>query len=49
MEPDFENMTISEYLEYEAAKERKLLDDVRSRRSPTNYNEVNVDSFHRNK
>ncbi|GKD68112.1 hypothetical protein Tco_1322202 [Tanacetum coccineum] len=49
MEPDFENMTISEYSEFEAAKERKLWDDVRSRRSPTNYNEVNVDSFHRNK
>ncbi|GJX60182.1 hypothetical protein Tco_0291572 [Tanacetum coccineum] len=49
MEPDIENMTISEYLEYEAAKERKLWDDVRSRRSPTNYNEADVDSFHRNK
>ncbi|GJU08087.1 hypothetical protein Tco_1124517 [Tanacetum coccineum] len=49
MEPDIENMTISEYLEYEAAKERRLLDDVQSRRSPTNYNEVDVYSFHRNK
>ncbi|GKC43448.1 hypothetical protein Tco_1061170 [Tanacetum coccineum] len=51
MEPDMdtENMTISEYLEYEAAKERRLWDDVRSRRSPTNYNEADVDSFHRNK
>ncbi|GJV54957.1 hypothetical protein Tco_1455962 [Tanacetum coccineum] len=49
MEPDIENMTISEYLEYEAAKERRLWDDVRSRRSPTNYNEADVDSFHRNK
>ncbi|GJT41722.1 hypothetical protein Tco_0941587 [Tanacetum coccineum] len=39
MEPDIENMTISEYLEYEAAKERRLWDDFRSRRSPTNYNE----------
>ncbi|GJT61503.1 retrovirus-related pol polyprotein from transposon TNT 1-94, partial [Tanacetum coccineum] len=27
MEPDIENMTISEYLEYEAAKERRLWDD----------------------
>ncbi|GKA10277.1 hypothetical protein Tco_0689710, partial [Tanacetum coccineum] len=49
MEPDIENMTISEYLEYEAAKERRLWDDFRSRRSPTNYNEVDVDSFHQNK
>ncbi|GKA80608.1 hypothetical protein Tco_0787300 [Tanacetum coccineum] len=39
MEPDIENMTISEYLEYEATKERRLWDDVRSRRSPTNYYE----------
>ncbi|GJY90019.1 hypothetical protein Tco_0505215 [Tanacetum coccineum] len=49
MEPDNENMTINEYLKYEAAKERRLWDDVRSRRSPTNYNEVDVDTFHRNK
>nr|GEV33238.1 phytochrome B [Tanacetum cinerariifolium] len=35
MEPDIENMTMSEYLEYEAAKERRLWDDVRSRRSST--------------
>ncbi|GKB02709.1 hypothetical protein Tco_0830798, partial [Tanacetum coccineum] len=49
MEPDIENMTMNEYLEYEAAKERQLWDDVRSRRSPTNYNEANVDSFHQNK
>ncbi|GKA82217.1 hypothetical protein Tco_0788965, partial [Tanacetum coccineum] len=49
MEPDIENMTMNEYLEYEAAKERQLWDDVRSRRSPTNYNEADVDSFHRNK
>ncbi|GJX74364.1 hypothetical protein Tco_0312959 [Tanacetum coccineum] len=49
MEPDTENMTISEYLEYKAAKERRLWDDVRSRRSLTKYNEADVDSFHRNK
>ncbi|GKA71584.1 hypothetical protein Tco_0777723 [Tanacetum coccineum] len=49
MEPDIENMTISEYLEYKAAKERRLWDDVRSRRSPTKYNEANVDSFYQNK
>ncbi|GJR87391.1 hypothetical protein Tco_0211402 [Tanacetum coccineum] len=49
MEPDIENMTISEYFEYEAVKEIRLWDDVRSSRSPTNYNEANVDSFHQNK
>ncbi|GJT59178.1 hypothetical protein Tco_1002711 [Tanacetum coccineum] len=49
MEPDIKNMTMSEYLKYEAAKERKLWDDVRSRRNPTNYNEADVDSFYRNK
>ncbi|GJW83666.1 hypothetical protein Tco_0156811, partial [Tanacetum coccineum] len=49
MEPDIENMTMNEYLEYEAAKERRLWDDVRSRRSPTNYNEADIDSFHQNK
>ncbi|GJV75334.1 hypothetical protein Tco_1506918 [Tanacetum coccineum] len=49
MEPDIENMTISEYLKYEAVKERRLLDDVRSRRSSTNYNKADVDSFHQNK
>ncbi|GKD74483.1 hypothetical protein Tco_1332765, partial [Tanacetum coccineum] len=49
MEPDIENITINEYLEYEAVKERQLWDDVRSKRSPINYNEADVDSFHRNK
>ncbi|GJX84949.1 hypothetical protein Tco_0335723 [Tanacetum coccineum] len=48
MEYEIENMTISEYLEYKAAKERRLWDDVRSRRS-LNYYEAGVDSFHRNK
>ncbi|GJW04843.1 hypothetical protein Tco_1563699 [Tanacetum coccineum] len=49
MKPDIENMTIREYLEYKAVKERRLWDDVRSRRSPTYYNEADIDSFHRNK
>ncbi|GJZ45034.1 hypothetical protein Tco_0592630, partial [Tanacetum coccineum] len=40
MEPDIDNMTMSEYLEFEAAKERRLWDDVRSRRSPTHYDEA---------
>ncbi|GKE89949.1 hypothetical protein Tco_1567424 [Tanacetum coccineum] len=42
-------MTLNEYLEYEAAKERKLWDNVRSRRSLTNYDDADVDSFHQNK
>ncbi|GJX37860.1 hypothetical protein Tco_0251163 [Tanacetum coccineum] len=49
MEPDIENMTLNEYLEYEAEKERQLWDDIRSRRSPTKYDEADFDSFHRNK
>ncbi|GJU02311.1 hypothetical protein Tco_1112649 [Tanacetum coccineum] len=36
---DIENMTMSEYLEYEAVKERIVWDDVQSRRSPTHYDE----------
>ncbi|GJV49294.1 hypothetical protein Tco_1439506, partial [Tanacetum coccineum] len=49
MEPDIENMTISEYLEYKAMKEKRLWDDVRSKRSTIKYNEADVDSFHQNK
>nr|GEV02200.1 hypothetical protein [Tanacetum cinerariifolium] len=49
VEPDIENMTLNEYLEYKAAKERKLWDNVRSKRSPTNYDKAAFDSFQRNK
>ncbi|GJX10980.1 putative RNA-directed DNA polymerase, partial [Tanacetum coccineum] len=49
IETDTKNMTTSKYPEYKAAKERRLWDDVRSRRSPTKYNETDVESFHRNK
>ncbi|GJR13607.1 hypothetical protein Tco_0796259 [Tanacetum coccineum] len=49
MEPDIENMTMSEYLEYEAVKERRLWDDVQSRRSPTHYDEADFSSSYRNK
>ncbi|GKD54319.1 hypothetical protein Tco_1287706 [Tanacetum coccineum] len=49
MEPGIENMTICEYLEYEAAKGRILWDDVRSRKSPTHYDETDFNSFHQNK
>ncbi|GKE13503.1 hypothetical protein Tco_1417054, partial [Tanacetum coccineum] len=49
MEPDIGNTTLNEYLEYEATKERQLWDNVQSRRSLTNYDEADVDSFHQNK
>ncbi|GJZ71696.1 hypothetical protein Tco_0635547, partial [Tanacetum coccineum] len=49
MEPDIENMTMSEYLEYEAVKERRLWDDVRSRRNPTHNDKADFSSSHRNK
>nr|GEZ86443.1 hypothetical protein [Tanacetum cinerariifolium] len=49
MDPDIENITLNEYLEYKAAKERKLWDNVRSKRSPTNYDKAAFDSFQRNK
>ncbi|GJR64789.1 hypothetical protein Tco_0010854 [Tanacetum coccineum] len=49
MEPDIENMTMSEYLEYEAVKVRRLWDDVRSRRSPTHYYEADFALLYRNK
>ncbi|GKA36593.1 hypothetical protein Tco_0723158 [Tanacetum coccineum] len=42
MESDIENMTMNEYLEYEAVKEIQLWDDVQSRRSLTNYNEDSI-------
>ncbi|GJQ96842.1 hypothetical protein Tco_0007981, partial [Tanacetum coccineum] len=49
MEPDIENITMSEYIEYEATKERRLWDDVRSKRSPTHYDEADFSSSRRNK
>ncbi|GJS54291.1 hypothetical protein Tco_0627653 [Tanacetum coccineum] len=49
MKPDIESKTINEYLEYEAAMNRQLWDNVRSRRSPTNYDEADFDTFHWNK
>ncbi|GJT89749.1 hypothetical protein Tco_1078594 [Tanacetum coccineum] len=49
MEPNIENMTMSEYLEYEAVKERILWDDVRSKRSPTHYDEADFSYSRRNK
>ncbi|GKC99899.1 hypothetical protein Tco_1170174, partial [Tanacetum coccineum] len=49
MEPDIDNMMMSKYLEYEAAKERRLWDDVRSRRSPTHYDKADFSSSRQNK
>ncbi|GJZ52370.1 hypothetical protein Tco_0606885 [Tanacetum coccineum] len=49
MEPDIKNMPMSEYLEYEAAKERRLWDDVRSRRRTTHYDEADFSTSRRNK
>ncbi|GJT79924.1 hypothetical protein Tco_1054266 [Tanacetum coccineum] len=46
MELDIKNMTLSEYWEYEAEKERQLRDNVRSKRSLTNYDEADFVSFH---
>ncbi|GJV74038.1 hypothetical protein Tco_1494033 [Tanacetum coccineum] len=48
MEPDIENMTMNEYFEYEAAKERQLW-TMFDQRSTKNINEADVDSFHQNK
>nr|GEV76728.1 hypothetical protein [Tanacetum cinerariifolium] len=48
MEPDFENMAINEYLEYEAKMEWRLRMNVQSKRCPTKYEEVDFDSFHWN-
>ncbi|GJV42287.1 hypothetical protein Tco_1420727 [Tanacetum coccineum] len=48
MKPDIDNMMLGEYREYGAEKERQLWNTVRSIRSPTNYDEVDFDSFHQN-
>ncbi|GJR95171.1 hypothetical protein Tco_0267345 [Tanacetum coccineum] len=49
MEPDIKNMTLNEYLEYEAEMERRLRKIDRSKRNPTIYEEVDFNSFHRDK
>ncbi|GKF08484.1 hypothetical protein Tco_0042708 [Tanacetum coccineum] len=46
MEPDIENMTLNEYLEYEAEKERRLWDNLRSKSSPTRYERADFNSSH---
>ncbi|GKA94759.1 hypothetical protein Tco_0816797 [Tanacetum coccineum] len=49
VEPNIENMTLEEYLKYKSEKESRLWRRVRSKGSPTRYEMVNVDSFHRDK
>ncbi|GJX71372.1 hypothetical protein Tco_0308543 [Tanacetum coccineum] len=49
MESDIDNMTLNEYLEYEAVKERRLWDNVRSKSSPTRYEMTDFNSSHRDK
>ncbi|GJZ10074.1 hypothetical protein Tco_0544833 [Tanacetum coccineum] len=49
IEPDFENMTINEYLKYEAEVKRRLTRNVQSKRSPTKYEKADFDSFYWNK
>ncbi|GKA27109.1 hypothetical protein Tco_0713277 [Tanacetum coccineum] len=49
MVPDIENMTLNEYLEYEAEKERRLWRNVRSKSSPTRYEGADFNSSHRDK
>ncbi|GKC58354.1 hypothetical protein Tco_1085952 [Tanacetum coccineum] len=49
MEPDIESMTLDEYREYEAEKERRLWDIVRSKNSQTRYKGAEFNSSHRDK
>nr|GEU45411.1 hypothetical protein [Tanacetum cinerariifolium] len=47
MELDIENITLNEYLEYEAKMERRLRKSARSKRNLTIYDEAYFNSFHR--
>ncbi|GJW00399.1 retrovirus-related pol polyprotein from transposon TNT 1-94 [Tanacetum coccineum] len=49
IKPNIENMTINEYLKYEAEKERRLWRNVRSKSSPTSYKGADFNSSHRDK
>ncbi|GJT16654.1 hypothetical protein Tco_0875360 [Tanacetum coccineum] len=49
METDIENMTLDEYREYEAEKERRLWDNARFKNSPTRYKGAEFNSSHRDK
>ncbi|GJT98387.1 hypothetical protein Tco_1093905, partial [Tanacetum coccineum] len=44
-EPDIKNMTLNEYLEYEAEKERRSWRNVRSKSSLTRNEEVDIESM----
>ncbi|GKB65605.1 hypothetical protein Tco_0921791 [Tanacetum coccineum] len=46
MEHDIENMTLNEYLEYEAEKERRSWWNVQSKSSPTRYEGADFNSSH---
>ncbi|GJX27470.1 hypothetical protein Tco_0233766 [Tanacetum coccineum] len=46
MEPDIDNMTLNEYLEYEAKMKRRLRKSAQSKRNPTIYEETDFNSFH---
>ncbi|GJW57726.1 hypothetical protein Tco_0104457 [Tanacetum coccineum] len=49
MEPDIENMTLNEYLEYEAKKERRSWRNARSKSSLTRYEGADINSSHHDK
>nr|GEY67605.1 retrotransposon protein [Tanacetum cinerariifolium] len=49
MEPDIKNMTLNEYLEYEAVKEMRLWDNVQSKSSPTRNERADFNFSHRDK
>ncbi|GJV36886.1 hypothetical protein Tco_1409363 [Tanacetum coccineum] len=47
LEPDVENMTLNEYLDYEAKKERRSWRNVRSKNSQTSYEGADFNSSQR--
>ncbi|GJV19834.1 putative reverse transcriptase domain-containing protein [Tanacetum coccineum] len=49
VEPDIDKMTLNEYLEYEAKKERRIRRNVRSKINLTKYEGVDFNYFNRDK
>ncbi|GJZ26517.1 hypothetical protein Tco_0570770 [Tanacetum coccineum] len=49
MGPDIENMTLNEYLEYEAEMERRSWSNDRSKSNPTKCEGAEFNSYHRDK
>ncbi|GJY85348.1 hypothetical protein Tco_0499374, partial [Tanacetum coccineum] len=47
--PDIENITLKEYLEYNAEKELRLRRNVQSKRNPTKYEGADFNSFHQDR